>query len=319
MIRPLFSGSLSLALMAVAALCASAQVLAYTAEDYKHAIPACLKARDYACAQKNYEHYLQLRPDDTFAIVNLGQVMAWQDNYQGAITQYEKAIGMGEGAYNLFAYYADALAKAGRFDEAIEWSYRSLSIVPTSLDVRGNLSKLLVRQKRCYEALSLLSSYDAELIAKGETPYFAAQRIAIESSIDRNGAATSATEASLRLPRLGKMFVAPVTLGESHPASFLVDTGADTVLVNDRFLDSAHVKYTANGTVRAMTADGRVTTGRKIMIASMRVGPFELKNVSAAVCGTCALLLGQSALEKFDMKSSRIQGVEFMTLSPRKM
>jgi predicted aspartyl protease len=303
----------------MASLGAATDAGAYTADDYKRAVVPCLKVQDYACAHKNYEQYLRLRPDDTTIIVNLGQVMAWQDNYRGAITQYEKALDMGEGAYNLFAYYADALTKVGRIDEAIDWSYKALSVVPTLLDVRGNLAKLLVHQKRYYEALSLISSYDASLEAKGETPYFTAQRIAIESLIDRYGATTPATETTLRLPKLGKFFIAPVTAGDTHPMSFMVDTGAGVVVVNDYFLNAAKVKYTSGGNIMAMTADGHLTLARKITIESLHVGPYELKNLSAAACNTCALLLGQTALERFDMKSARVQGVEFMTLSPRKM
>jgi tetratricopeptide (TPR) repeat protein len=296
-----------------------AHVQAYTTDDYKRAIGLCLKVHDYACAQKNYEQYLKLRPDDTTMITNLGQVMAWQDNLAGALQQYEKAIGLGEGAYNLFAYYADALGKTGRIDEAIDWSYRSLAAVPTQVDVRGNLAKLLVHQKRYYEALALLSGYDDVTISRGEPAYFAAQRIAIESVIERYGSGNPDNERILRLPKVEKFFVAPVTAGEARPVSFLVDTGANVVVVNDSFLNSSKVKYTTNGTLTTTGFDGRITTAHRLTIASLRVGPFELKNVSAVSCPTCALLLGQTALEKFDLKSSRVQGVEFMTLSLRKM
>jgi tetratricopeptide (TPR) repeat protein len=318
-LRSLSSARFLRALLAacIAAVCMHA--LAYTTDDYKRAIGLCLKSHDYACAQKNYEQYLKLRPDDTTMITNLGQVMAWQDNLTGAIQQYEKAIDLGEGAYNLFAYYADALGKTGRIDEAIDWSYRSLAAVPSQLDVRSNLAKLLVHQKRYYEALALLSGYDDVLVARGEPAYFAAQRIAIESVIERYDSVSTNIESSLRLPKVEKFFVAPVTVGDARPTSFLIDTGANVVVVNDNFLNTAKVKYTSNGTLTTTGFDGRVATAHRLIIASLRVGPFELKNVSAVSCPTCALLLGQTALEKFDMKSSRVQGVEFMTLSPRKM
>lgn len=250
------------------AICSHAYA-AYNSEDYKRAIGQCLKVHDYDCAQKNYEQYLKLRPDDTTMITNLGQVMAWQDNLTGAIQQYEKAISRGEGAYNLFAYYADALGKTGRIDEAIDWSYRSLAAVPTQLDLRSNLAKLLVHQKRYYEALALLSGYDDSLTAHGEPAYFTAQRIAIESVIARYDGAQSINTASLRLPKVDKFFIAPVTVGDARPVSFMVDTGANVVVVNDAFLRSSGVKYTANGTLTTTGFDGRATSAHRLTIASL--------------------------------------------------
>lgn len=292
----------------------------YTAEDYKRAVSPCLQAHDYACAQKNMEQYLRLRPDDTAAMVNLGQIMGWRDDQQGAIAQYEKAISLGEGAYNLFAYYADSLGKVGRIDEAIDWSYKTLSIVPTLVDVRGNLAKLLLRQKKYYEALALLSSYDEQLIRTGNQPYFTGQRIAIESVIERVGASAATSEQSLRLSKLGSSFVAPLTIGEARPTPFIVDTGASRLTVSENYLLSSKQSYkVVNAHVRMVTADGHAVVARAITLDTLRVGPFVIKDVPAVACNTCALLLGQSALEKFDMKSSKVQGVEFMTLSPRKL
>ena len=108
----------------------------YTADDYKRAVAPCLRARDYDCAQKNWTSYLKLRPTDTQAIANLGIVMNMRDDHAGAVVQFEKAIEMGEGTYDLFAYYADSLAKLGRTDDAIDWSYKSLAVWPQLVDVR---------------------------------------------------------------------------------------------------------------------------------------------------------------------------------------
>jgi hypothetical protein len=47
------------------------------------------------------------------------------------------------------------------------------------------------------------------------------------------------------------------------------------------------------------------------------VGPFELKDVQASTCPSCDPLLGQTVLSKFDLRTSKVQGVEFVTLSPR--
>jgi predicted aspartyl protease len=65
------------------------------------------------------------------------------------------------------------------------------------------------------------------------------------------------------------------------------------------------------------TADGRVVSASQITVESMNVGPFELHNMQIFICPQCASLLGQNALSKFNLKSSRNQGVEFLTLESR--
>ena len=53
------------------------------------------------------------------------------------------------------------------------------------------------------------------------------------------------------------------------------------------------------------------------MIASLRVGPYVLHDVPAVRCEHCVALLGQASLSHFDLHSTRTQGVEFLTLTPR--
>ena len=290
-----------------------------TAESYKAAVAPCMRAGDLKCAEGNWVYYLRLRPNDGNAVANLGIVMNRRDNHQGAIAQFERAMDLGEGTYDLFSYYADSLAKVGRIDDAIDWSYKALAVVPKLVDVRGSLAKLLVQQKRHYEALALLAAFDDELQASGHAAYFEGQRIAIESSLARQAAALSATEQkAIRLPRHAGHFFATVSVGDARPAVFLVDTGASKLVVSDQFLASTKVNYKViDNKVPMQTADGRRVFGRVIRIASIHVGPYELKDATAISCAGCLPLLGQSALSKFDLKTTKVQGVEFLTLSPR--
>ena len=69
--------------------------------------------------------------------------------------------------------------------------------------------------------------------------------------------------------------------------------------------------------VTMTTADGRKVTAQGIAIASMWVGPYVLHDVPAVRCAHCIALLGQSSLSHFDLRSSRVQGVEFLTMTPR--
>ena len=290
-----------------------------TPQAYRQDAVACLRKRNLDCAQKNWEAYLRLRPDDANAAANLGIVMNRRDDHQGAIKQFERAIDLGEGTYDLFALYADSLGKVGRIDDAIDWSYKALVVVPRLVDVRSSLAKLLVLQKRHFEALAVLSSHDAQQAITGRPPYFEGQRIAIESALSRVDAASGTETKALRLAKTGDHFYAPVTVGEARPAGFVVDTGATVVALDDAYLESSKAVYkVVGGTAPMKTADGRTVTGRRITMASLRVGPWELKNVPAFACKGCAPLLGQSALSRFDMSSTKTQGVEFLTLSARR-
>ena len=91
--------------------------------------------------------------------------------------QFQQAIDAGEGTCDLFAYYADSLAKLDRADEAIDWSYRALSVVPTLVDVRGSLATPLVSRYRPHEALALQQAFDAKAEARGRPAHFAVRSL----------------------------------------------------------------------------------------------------------------------------------------------
>ena len=290
-----------------------------TAAELRTQIGACERAADLACAQEAWTGYVKLRPGDGVAHANLGHVMSLRDDYAHAVVEFKQAIDLGEGTYDLFAWYGDSLSGLGRNDQAVDWYYRSLAIVPNLVDVRGKLAKLLMSQGRRYEALSLLESYDADAAGQGRQGYFEGQRISIESSLAGAAPATAGAEAtSLRLPVMGGHFFAPVALGGSRPAAFVVDTGATITTVTPERLDAATVDYRVTQPVVTLTtADGRTVRAQGITIATLSVGPYVLHDVPAVKCTHCVALLGQSSLSHFDLKSARTQGVEFLTLTPR--
>jgi tetratricopeptide (TPR) repeat protein len=290
-----------------------------TANEFREGAQRCWKARDLACAEVNWAEVVRQRPTDGRAVANLAMVLNLRDKHEQAVIQFQKAVGMGEGTYDMFAYYADSLEKLGKVDEAIDWSYRALSVYPALVDVRGSLAKLLVQRQRPHEALALLQAYDADSQANGHPPYFGGQRISIENLI-RDGDTGTATAAAkpLRLPTFAGHFFAPVALGSARPVLFVVDTGASSVTMSRAMLQASKAAYRvvdANGFM--IIANGSRVPTQRIVLASLRVGPFELKDVPASVCDGCAPLLGQTALSQFDLQSSRAQGVEFLTMSPR--
>lgn len=289
-----------------------------TAEDLRSQANKCVQLRDLRCQEASWREYVRLRPDDAVGAARLGMVLNLRDKHEEALVHLKRSLDLGAGAYDLFAFYADSHDKLGHTGDAIEWSYKALSVAPSLVDVRGHLASLLLKTNRPYEALSLLQAYDNQLEAKGGRPYFVAQRISIETAIEQAEPEKNVERTALRLPAFSGHFFAPVTLGSSKPRAFMVDTGASRTSLSDTMLRETKAVYrVTEPQVNMRTADGRVALARGIVIESMRVGPFEFKNVPAIACADCASLLGQASLAHFDMQSVRAQGVEFMLLARR--
>jgi len=277
----------------------------------------CQGRGDFACADSLWTRYLALRPDDDRARATLGMVKNQRGDDAGAIREFERALAKGNGGYDLFAYHARSLARVGRTAEAITWYYAALSAVPTLVDVRRELSRLLVGQGRHYEALAVLQALDAQREANGQAPYFTADRIAIQEAI-RTGGSEAAPQAALRLAALGGHFYAPVSLGGSRHAPFMVDTGATLVSVSNKALNDSGVRYRVlDPDARMKTADGRSVPARLLLLERLQVGPYLLRDVKAVSCDNCAALLGVSAISRFDLKSAKEHGTEFLSLVPR--
>ena len=317
--RTLAAASLLSALPAIAAPAApAASAKTYPPSAFKDGAIKCQQQRQWDCAEFNWTHYIKMRPTDAHAIASLAVIYNWDDKPELAIVQAEKAIEMGQGTYDLFAGYAESLEKVGRIDEAIDWSYKTLAIMPSLVNVRGDLARLLVMKKREQEALGLLASFDASLEAKGHGQYFEGQRMAIEAAIDRQGQAAPTAQKSLRVSKLGDHFYAPVKIGQGVAAAFVVDTGASQTTLSDAMLAESKASYkVTKPNVNIGLADGRHVSARVVLLDKVKVGSFELRNVTAVVCPTCVALLGQGSLSHFNLASSKKQGVEFMTLEPR--
>ncbi len=284
--------------------------------EYKSYAIQCMRDNDLECAERRWKEYLDDQPNDANAMASLGIVQSQLGEDADAVETLHKAIGMGEGTYDLFAAYAGSLGRLGRTDEAIDWSYKTLAIVPSLVDVRGDLAKLLVQKQRPYEALGLLSAFDEHLEALGQGAYFQGQRISIESSVKQ--AESPERKSQLRVSKMDGSFMVPVSLGEAPVSDFTVDTGATFTTVSERFLKASKAHYTlAVASLPMRMADGRGVPARGVTVDSMKVGPFEIRDVQVVVCAGCQLLLGQAALSRFDLASSQVEGVEFLTLKPR--
>ncbi|MES1191758.1 MAG: aspartyl protease family protein [Steroidobacter sp.] len=272
-------------------------------------------AGNYEGAEDKFRWLLQKSPDDDRLKANLAFMLTKENKHAEAIALYQQLIKSGDGTYDLFAYYADSLQASGNDEEAIAWDYRALAVAPTLVDVRGKLAKLLVKTDRPYEALTLLASFDGNLEQQGHAPYFSGQRIAIQSSLPETASVDTLT---MRSPKLESHFYAVVFGKNDAAVPFMIDTGASYITMSNRTLTKLGFEVPGNARrVVMMTADRRKVDGRMFQLRHIRVGPFALDNVAVVVSDNAMPLLGQSALDRFDLNTQKISNTEFLTLSQR--
>jgi clan AA aspartic protease (TIGR02281 family) len=279
----------------------------------------CVRVHDWGCAATNLAAYLKLRPMDGEMQARLAIVLNWANRDDEAVPQFEKAMDIGEGSYELFAEYADSLGKVGRTDDAITWSYQALSLDSHRADIRRRLARLLVIKGRHYEALALLDEFDSALREHGQSPVFSADRMAIEASAALGGArANEKSGDTLSVARIGREFHAPVRIGDSPMTAFVIDTGATSLSMSNSLLDTSNAKYAvARKHTRVSLADGQTVDAMMVVIDRVQVGSFELRSVSAIVCPTCLPLLGENVLSQFDLSTSHPAGLEMLSLRRR--
>jgi len=278
----------------------------------------CMQQGDYPGAEKNFRWLLRQNPDDTHLQANLAFALTAQDKrdkHDEAITIYGKLVSEGEGAYDLFANFAKSLNAVGREDEAITWNYRTLSVFPRLVDVRGDLAKLLVKNGRSYEALALLASFDNELEDRGANPYFKAQRIAISATLPPPSETSTAV---LKAVKIAGHYYSIVLGDNDESLPFIIDTGATHTTMSRQALETLRFAIPRNAQyVTLQTAENREITGQQFTLPKLHVGPYILKNVKVVVCENCASLLGQTTLERFDLTTKNADGLEYLSMKLR--
>ena len=278
----------------------------------------CLRERDYVCAEFMLTRQLETSPGDRRAIGALAIAQQRQSKYADAIVTAEKAFAMGEGNFELFQAYAVSLENSGRAADATKWWTRALGVAPRSYEAHEALVKLLLEQSKPDEALALAVSYDTAMGRRGRRPVFVAQRLLAEEMLSKQSGQPRRAKAELRIARLDDHFHAPVKLGESHFAAFMVDTGATFTTLSRAVLETSKAASTmVDRNAEAKLADGRRLKGARVRLAELRVGQIVLRGIEAFVCDTCELLLGQSSLQNFNLQQLRIEGVDYLIMTER--
>jgi tetratricopeptide (TPR) repeat protein len=151
----------------------------------KNVAMQCLQKADLACAEANLRGYLKQYPADTETAGVLAIVLSQAGKHREALPFFATAVGAGHATYDLFANYARSLDATGDLEGAIANNRKSLAIVPSLVDVRGDLARQLVRSGKPEEAIQLLMEFDDQLVEQGHPRYFAVQVEEIKARMKR--------------------------------------------------------------------------------------------------------------------------------------
>lgn len=108
---------------------------------------------------------------------------------------------------------------------------------------------------------------------------------------------------SVPLKRSGGVWFAEVTLNDSRPAWFMVDTGATLCVLSPELADSLGIRTTPDARVVNLKTGNGWTSGPLVWIASIRLGGAEAKNVAAVILASAELresgILGNTFLSRY--------------------
>lgn len=101
----------------------------------------------------------------------------------------------------------------------------------------------------------------------------------------------------------GGTYLVDTVINGKHPKVMILDTGASIVLLNESTARAAGVKLDTAERAYAKVADGRIIESRRVVLDSITVGRFAIRNVECAVLpdGMVEIeaLLGGSFLDNF--------------------
>ena len=220
--------------------------------------------------------------------------------------------------YDLDACYAKSLDATGQIDAAMARNRAALDIYPQLVDVREALANEMVRKGRGKEALDLLESFDRQLEAEGQQPYFAAQikqiKINLGGDYAKEALAADQPDApAAALPgqiivkgvREAGTLVVPVSIDGSPPMDFMVDSGASTIVMSHtnaaalfRSGQIGPASFIGRGV--AHLADGSIVPDEIYSLRSVAIAGHEIRDVQVSIYrGNGPNLLGQSFLRRF--------------------
>ena len=212
-----------------------------------------------------------------------------------------------------FAYRGLAYISLSRLESAADDFYRALALNPRLLDVPMNLANTLELLDRPCEA--------AEPLAQALTFYPGLEnRFELELRIRRLRRQGDCIMESLpadvvKVPfdRTGEVMVVEAEVNGKHPARFIVDTGASSVVVTAELAAKAGLTSELKTSPVYVQTAGGVVDAYPSKLKALDVGGAEVKDLSVLVCETMGNdfdgLLGVNFLNRFNISLNPDTGV----------
>ncbi|KAA3643781.1 MAG: hypothetical protein DWP98_12665 [Bacteroidetes bacterium] len=142
---------------------------------------------NYEAAEKLIQKAIAIDPESAAAHYELGLIYNYQKNFKGAYESFEKANQIDPSNYWYKLSYATFLESNGHIEKAIKMFKELAEESPSQIELRYELSKLLVGQQRYQEGIEVLNQIE-EKIGVNEEISFLKQRIYLYQN-DVGGAA----------------------------------------------------------------------------------------------------------------------------------
>jgi len=204
-----------------------------------------------------------------------------------------------------YAYRGLAYTSLTRLESAAEDFYTALSLNPRLLDVPMNLANILELLKRPCEA--------AEPLAQALTFYPGLEnRFELELRIKRLRRIGGCEKETLnkevvKVPynRTEEIMIVNAEVNGKHPARFIVDTGASSVVVSKALATKAGLSSDLQTSPVYVQTAGGIVDAYPSRLAALDVGGAEVRDLSVLVCETMGNdydgLLGINFLNRFQI------------------
>ncbi len=282
-----------------------------SAKDEARMAFVCKSLEKHACAAKAYTKALAKSPKSYNLAGALAVELVKVQEFDRAILTFQNFFSHEDGNDVHKQHYARALSEKEYIDDATEWYYKAIQANAKNFDAAQELIAHLVKNEMHVEALSVIGHYN--IVFPKTTKEWA--KLSDEVKAAYKAYITKYAIKEIKISGINKFLHAPVRFSDMGETQlFLVDPESEFLTVDLNRLQELGAQYESRGEKEVMATNGKYLKGTEVILTSLTVGPFELKNVKAMACENCAFLLGKDVMKQLNFKAQESKGIKYITL-----